>query len=332
MSPPISVLGAGSWGTALAMLLAKNTQAVQLWGQDKEQIQAMQHSRCNEKYLPQIRFPDNLQLTADLATAITTAEDLLIVVPSYAFHDLLHSIKPFCSPQHRLVWGTKGFAKNSQPLLHDQVQEILGDVITAALSGPSFAKEVALEKPTAAVIATTYPAFGQALSSRFSNQYFRIYTTTDLIGVEVCGAVKNVLAIAAGVIDALDLGSNALSAFITRGLAEMQRLGIALGGIPSTFMGLAGLGDLVLTCTDYQSRNRRFGAALALGKTREQALAAIGQVVEGLENLKAVYQLAQEKGVEMPIIQQIYQVIYHDLPVQTAIQNLFSRQLRSEFE
>lgn len=326
----ITILGAGSWGTALAILLAKNGQAVKLWGHEPAQIQRMQQARCNESYLPNIAFPDNLQPVAELTEAMHEAQDVLIVVPSQAFGDVLQRIHPYCGPQTRLAWGTKGLTKKGQ-LLHIRVQELFGmDMATAVISGPSFAVEVALEKPTAVTVATTHPEWAQRLSTYLNNSYFRVYTSTDIIGVELCGAVKNVLAIAAGIIDALELGANALSAFITRGLAELQRLGLAMGGQTPTFMGLAGVGDLVLTCMGALSRNRRFGAALASGQTTDQALQSVGQVVEGLENLKGVYQLAQHYRVEMPIINQIYHVIYQGLPVPLAIQNLFARQPRKE--
>jgi glycerol-3-phosphate dehydrogenase (NAD(P)+) len=324
-----TVLGAGSWGTALAILLAKNGQPVKLWSHQPAHIQQMQRARCNENYLPNIPFPDNLQVIGDLPQAMHEAQDVLIVVPSQAFEEVLQRMQPFYRSPTRVAWGTKGLTKHSQ-LLHAQAQKLLGEqVATAVISGPSFAIEVALEKPTAVTVASTDAEFAQALSTHLNNHYFRVYLTTDIIGVEICGVVKNVLAIAAGIIDALALGANALSAFITRGLAELQRLGIAMGGQAATFMGLAGVGDLVLTCTANLSRNRRFGAALVAGLTADQAIQSMG-VVEGLENLKNVYQLAQQYQVEMPIIEQIYQVIYQGLSVQIAVQNLFARQPRRE--
>lgn len=330
---PIAVLGAGSWGTALAVLLAENGHKVRLWSYDPEQAAQMQKARCNAEYLPEITFPDNLEVLNDLSATLNQIQDILIVVPSHAFYRVLQQIKPELSGQTRLVWGTKGLDPESGQLLHTVAQETLGRQLPiAVLSGPSFAREVALKKPTAVTIATTDSAWADALTARLNNAYFRVYTTSDMVGVEVCGAVKNILAIAAGVVDGLQLGINALSALVTRGLAEMQRLGIALGGKPQTFIGLAGVGDLMLTCADNQSRNRRFGAAIARGKTQEQAIAEIGQVVEGAYNLQAVYQLAQQLQVEMPIIEQIYQVFYQNLPVPVAIENLFSRQPRSELD
>ncbi|HVV69570.1 MAG TPA: NAD(P)H-dependent glycerol-3-phosphate dehydrogenase [Gammaproteobacteria bacterium] len=330
---PIAVLGAGSWGTALAVLLAENGYEVRLWSYDPEQVAQMRKIRCNAYYLPEITFPDNLEVFDDLPATLNQIQDILIVVPSHAFQGLLQRLKPELSVGSRLVWGTKGLDPQSGQLLHTIAQETLGiELPTAVLSGPSFAREVALKKPTAVTIATTDSAWAEALTARLNNSYFRVYTTSDIVGVEVCGAVKNILAIAAGVVDGLQLGINALSALVTRGLAEMQRLGIALGGKPQTFLGLAGVGDLMLTCADNQSRNRRFGAAIARGKTEDQAIAEIGQVVEGASNLKAVYRLAQQLQVEMPITEQIYEVLYQGLPVQAAIENLFSRQPRSELD
>ncbi len=329
---PIAVLGSGSWGTALAILLANNGQQVRLWGHNPQHVAQMQQAGCNDQYLPGIAFPANLQLFANLSVALAGVQDILIVVPSHAFQQLLLQIKPELSANSRVAWGTKGLDPESGRLLHVLTKDLLGKLPTAVLSGPSFAREVALKRPTAVTVASTDPQFASALTARCNNAYFRVYTTQDIIGVEVCGVVKNILAIAAGVVDGLQLGINALSALITRGLAEMQRLGTTMGGQPQTFMGLAGVGDLVLTCTDNQSRNRRFGKAIASGNSQSNAIAEIGQVVEGVHNLKAVHQLAQHLGVEMPIIEQIYQVIFEGLPVQAAIQNLFAREPKSELD
>lgn len=330
---PIAVLGAGSWGTALAMLLAKNGQDVRLWGHDSAHIRQMQITRYNQRYLDHIPFPDKLQLVDDLSVVLQGVQDILLVVPSHAFTEILLQIKPFLHEESRLVWGTKGLEPRTGNLFHVVTETILDHHYPqAVLAGPSFAKEVALAKPTAVTLATKDITFAKTLSYIFNNPNFRVYTTTDVAGVEICGAVKNILAIAAGIVDGLDLGMNALSALITRGLAEMQRLGIAAGGRSATFMGLAGVGDLILTCMGNLSRNRRFGAALAQGKTPEQAVQEIGQVVEGLDNLMGVYLLAKKLKVEMPITEQIYQVIHYDLPVARAITNLLSRKPKWEAE
>lgn len=330
LQQPIAVLGAGSWGTALAVLLAKNGQVVRLWSHDPLHVADMQQSHRNTRYLPDIVLPDNVRPVASLAEAVSALQDILIVVPSYAFADLLTQLKPYLADSMRLAWATKGLTTDKQ-LLHHAANQIIGpNHALAVLSGPSFAKEVALGLPTAITAATTDSVFAQDLVTRFSSHYFRIYSSSDIVGVEVCGIVKNVLAIAAGIIDGLHLGANALGALITRGLVEMQRLGVALGGQPATFTGLAGLGDLVLSCTDNQSRNRRFGRAIATGKTIEQAMQEIGHAVEGYYNLQAVYQLAKQLTIDMPITEQVYQIVYEHKSPQAATRALLERELTNE--
>jgi len=330
LQEPIAVLGAGSWGTALAILLANNGQPVRLWGHDAQHMADMAELRNNPRYLPGIAFPASLQLVTRLDTALQDVRDVLIVVPSTVFATVLTKLKPLLTPQARIAWATKGLSTDHR-LLHQVASDLLGPTHSLAiLSGPSFAREVALGLPTAITAAATDPAFAQDLVTRFSNHYFRVYLSNDLTGIEICGVVKNILAIAAGISDGLHLGANALSALITRGLTEMQRLGLALGGQPATFIGLAGLGDLVLSCTDNQSRNRRFGQAIAQGKNREQALLSIGQAVEGCVNLPIIYELAQQRGVEMPIIEQVYRVVYQGCSPQDAIHSLLQRQPRQE--
>lgn len=332
LETPITVLGAGSWGTALAILLAKNGQPVRLWGHDTKQLQQMKRAGCNLRYLPDIAFPENLQLVEKLSDALFDVQDVLVVVPSHAFKELLIKIKPYLMPGARLVWGTKGFTTDGK-LLHAAATALLqksNEHHLAVLSGPSFASEVARELPTAVTIASTDHSFVKALTARLTNGYFRVYSSTDVTGVEICGIVKNVLAIAAGIVDGLHLGANAQSALITRGLAEMKRLGLAVGGKSATFLGLAGVGDLILSCTDNQSRNRRFGHAIAHKKTPKQAIAEIGQAVEGYYNIEAVYRLAKQLNVEMPITEQVYEVIYQQRPPKVAIQALLSRAPKKE--
>jgi glycerol-3-phosphate dehydrogenase (NAD(P)+) len=327
---PIAVLGAGSWGTALAILLAKNGQTVRLWSHDPLHVADMQRLHSNERYLPGTPFPSTLQPVESLAATVDGLQDILIVVPSYAFASLLQQLKPLLRHDTRLVWATKGLTTDRQ-LLHQAATQVLGqEHASAVLSGPSFAKEVALGLPTAITLATTDATFARDLVGRFTNRHFRIYLSNDITGVEVCGVVKNVLAIAAGIVDGLQLGANALSALVTRGLVEMQRLGVALGGQPATFTGLAGLGDLVLSCTDNQSRNRRFGRAIASGKNVEQATQEIGQAIEGYYNIQAVHDLAQQLKIEMPITEQVYQVVYEHKPPQAAMQALLERQPKQE--
>lgn len=330
MMPPIAVLGAGSWGTALAILLAKNGQPVGLWGHNPNHVQKMAREKMNAYYLPGIHFPPNLRLFSEISEAVHDTQDVLVVVPSRVFVDLLIQLEPYLLPEGRLVWGTKGLTPK-QELLHTAVLHILGNQHPlAALSGPSFAAEVARGLPTAVTIASTDISFAQSLSARLSNSAFRVYTTQDITGVEVCGVLKNILAIAAGIVDGLQLGANALSGLITRGLVEMKRFALVLGGKADTVNGLAGLGDLVLSCTDNQSRNRRFGRAIATGKSAFDILKEIGQAVEGYDNLSTVYHLAQRLQVDMPITEQIYQVIYEKKSPQAAIQTLLSREPKVE--
>jgi glycerol-3-phosphate dehydrogenase (NAD(P)+) len=279
--------------------------------------------------LPDIPFPEGIELQADLATVLQNP-DILITIPSDGFREILLQIKSLAKQPLRLVWGTKGLDPTSQQLLSEVTQEILGNIPMAALSGPSFAKEVAKNMPTAVTIACQDKQFSQDLMQYFHGQNFRVYLSDDLIGVQIAGAVKNVIALAVGASDGLGLGANTRAALITRGLAEMARLGVALGAKQETFMGLAGIGDLVLTATDNQSRNRRFGLALGQGKNLQQAQAEIGQVVESVSNTKQVYQLAKQHKVEMPIVEQLYQILYQNIPIQTALQNLLTRPSRAE--
>jgi glycerol-3-phosphate dehydrogenase (NAD(P)+) len=327
----ISVLGAGSWGSALAILLARNGHSCVLWGHHPEHLERLKQERCNTRYLPGIQFPENLTLAADLAEAVKQSQILLIVVPSHAFRSLLIEIKPHLLPGASIAWATKGLELQSERLLHEVVENILGpDTAMAVLSGPTFAAEVAAHLPTAMTVAARPIDFAKNLVNLLHNHRFRAYTSEDLIGVQLGGATKNVLAIAAGVADGLGFGANARAALITRGLAEMTRLGLALGGKQETFMGLAGVGDLILTCTDNQSRNRRFGLGLGRGLEREQIVAEIGQEIEGITTAKLVYRVAQAHGIDMPITEQTYRILHEGLSPLEAVQNLFIREPRAE--
>jgi glycerol-3-phosphate dehydrogenase (NAD(P)+) len=329
---PMAVIGAGSWGTALAILLAREGHPTQLWGRDAAQLGAMRAARRNLRYLPDAPFPESLQVSADLAQALQGARDALIAVPSHAFRATLERIRPLLAPHTRVAWATKGFEIDSGLLPHQVVQEVLGATPGAVLSGPTFAKEVGAGLPTAMTIASRDEQFAKDLAHRLSGSSFRAYTQTDIMGVEVGGAVKNVIAIGSGIADGMGFGANTRVALITRGLAEMMRLGVKLGAQRETFMGLAGLGDLVLTCTDDQSRNRRFGMALGRGEMPAQAQSAIHQVVEGVSAARAVYDVAQRFQVDMPICREIYGIMYENKPVRAAVQALMGREVRSETE
>ncbi|MCW8971978.1 MAG: NAD(P)H-dependent glycerol-3-phosphate dehydrogenase [Gammaproteobacteria bacterium] len=328
---PIAVLGAGSWGTALAIQLARNGIEVLLWGRNADEMARMAADRCNTRYLPDIGLPEKLSPVADLAQTLATAADVLVVVPSHAFRQTLTQIAPLLKPGSRVAWATKGLEPGSRKLLHQVARETLGEGYPAAvISGPTFAKEVARGLPTAVTVASTDPHTAEHFAACLHGGTFRAYTASDVVGVELGGACKNVLAIAAGIADGLGYGANTRAALITRGLAELMRLGAPLGGHPETFMGLAGLGDLVLTCTDDQSRNRRVGLALGQGKSLEEAIASIGQAVEGVKSAPEVFALAREIGVEMPITEQVYRVLYEGETAREAVAALLHREQKAE--
>ena len=327
----IAVLGAGSWGTALAIQLARNGVPTLLWGRGTGQMLQMAAERSNPRYLPGIPFPDGLTPTADLAQAIAESDHLLLAVPSHAFRDTLRQIAPQLQPGCRIAWATKGLEPGSRRLLHQIIAEELGpERPCAVISGPTFAREVAKGLPTAVTVASRDEAIAAYFAACLHGGAFRAYTGTDVVGVELGGACKNVLAIAAGIADGLGFGANTRAALITRGLAELMRLGVHLGGQAETFMGLAGLGDLVLTCTDDQSRNRRVGLALGKGDALDEAVASIGQAVEGVKSAPEVRQLAREQGIEMPITEQVYRVLYEGVPAQQAVEALLQREQKPE--
>jgi glycerol-3-phosphate dehydrogenase (NAD(P)+) len=328
---PIAVLGAGSWGTALASLLAGNGQSTMLWTRDSAQAAEMMASRHNPRYLYEIDLPEQLQVHSDIRQVVSGADDVLVVVPTQGFRPVLREIAPHLSAAARIAWASKGLEPDSGKLLHEVVAEELGlRRPVAVISGPTFAREVALGLPTALTVASNVPEFAAALAARLGNNHFRAYTSDDVIGVEVGGAIKNVLAIAAGIADGLGFGANTQAALVTRGLAEMMRLGVVLGGQRETFMGLAGLGDLVLTCTDDQSRNRRVGLALARGQTLAEACDSVRQVAEGVKAAREVQGQARKHGVEMPITEQVCRVLYEGLEPRAAVQVLLQREQKAE--
>lgn len=332
----IAVLGAGSYGTALAVLLAGNGHQVRLWARNSEQAAQMQQLGSNSKYLPEVKFPDSLSVFSALDDALQDAQFILIAVPSHAFAQAFEACLPYLATQQnpsgaKLIWASKGLDPDSGNLLGNLVAEKLGqDMPHAMLSGPTFAKEMALGMPTAISIASNQQEFAEELAEVFHNDRFRVYTSNDIVGIQIGGAVKNVVAIGAGMADGLGFGANARTALITRGLAEMTRLGVALGGKAETFNGMAGMGDLVLTCTDNQSRNRRFGLALGQGKDRQQAETEIGQVVEGVRNAKEVKMLSERMKIEMPICNAIYKIIYENADPKQAAHELLTRDLKAE--
>ena len=328
---PILVAGAGSWGTALAILVARNGHPAYLWGHDAAYLARLAHERRNERYLPGIEFPQPLIVEEELEVALRHADDVLLAVPCRALREVAHQVAVYAHANVRISWACKGIDLDTLQLPHEIVAEIFGaDCPAAAISGPTFANEVAAGLPTAIVVASRDQAFAQALVVRLHGGNFRAYLGQDVIGVEVGGAVKNVLAIAAGISDGLGFGANSRAALITRGLAELTRLGMALGAKRDTFMGLAGLGDLVLTCTQDQSRNRRLGLAMARGKSVDEAIAEIGQVVEGVRTAQAVEQLAAARQIEMPICTQVARLLRGACSAREAVQALLAREPKAE--
>lgn len=328
---PIGVLGAGSWGTALAVQLARAGRPVTLWGRAVNDMRTMQSERRNRHYLPDVLLPGTLGLDGDLGRVVTGHGDLLICVPSHAFRQTLEGIRPHLATRTRLAWATKGFEPGSGQLPHEVVRNTIGrELPVAVLSGPTFAREVGAGLPTAMTVAANDRQFAADLARALSDQSFRAYTSGDMVGVEVGGAVKNVLAIGAGISDGKGFGANTRVALITRGLREMTRLGVALGAQSATFMGLSGMGDLVLTCTDDQSRNRRLGLMVARGLKPDEAAREIGQVVEGRFAAGAVRLVAARLGLEMPICEQVYRVLHENVPPDVAVRALMARALRPE--
>lgn len=321
----VAVLGAGAWGTALSMVLARGGYTVQLWDRNELTLEGMQKTRINH-YFPDIILPENIVICNTLQEALENTQDIILVVPSHSFSKTLTSIKPHLTQHHRIMWGTKGLELETGHFLHQVIERELGSICPyGILSGPSFAREVALGLPTAVAVASKDLSFADAMVSMFSHGYFRAYATDDIIGVQLGGVVKNVIAVAVGISDGVQFGANTRAALITRGLTEMMHLGTILGARSETLMGLAGCGDIILTCTDNQSRNRRFGLALAEGLTEAEALKRIGQVVEAVYNVEQLCHLAKENGVELPIVEQVFRVIKHGASPKEAISALFKR-------
>lgn len=321
------VIGAGSWGTALAMHLARYHERVFLWGRNPDHIEQMKSARENARYLPDIRFPSNLQPTNDISRAHVCTH-ILFVVPSHAFSETVRKVTPYIAHRPAITWAIKGF--EDAALLSEQFKTCLPDRNYSILAGPSFAKEVAKNLPTAVTIAGSNETVVMQTLEKFHHDNFRVYASTDVIGVQLGGAIKNVIGVAAGIADGLGFGSNAIAALITRGLYEITTLGIAAGARRETFMGLSGLGDLVLTCTDNQSRNRRFGQLLGQGKSVKEAQTIIGQTIESIETLKQVPQYAEQFDVDMPITQATAAIVLGDLSPNEGVSLLLQRSAKSE--
>jgi len=328
---PFVVLGAGSWGTALAIILAKNNQQVSLWARDKKLADAINSTHINKRYLPGVPIPESVFVSNDLESLFKDECEVLVVVPSSGFRSMLVTLKNIIPAGSRILWATKGLEQGSNKLLHEVVQEIFPDIQpVAVISGPTFALEVAKGLPTALTVASISEEYATFIAKCLHNKSLRAYTSSDVIGVELGGAIKNVLAIATGIADGLGFGANTRAALVTRGLNEMIPLGELLGGQRETFMGLAGIGDLILTCTDDQSRNRRLGLALGQGSTLEEGLASIDQVIEGVQTTREIYELAQSFAVDMPIVEQVYRVLYENCSPEEAVGALLKREQKAE--
>jgi len=329
---PTAVIGAGSWGTALALLLARCQQDTLLWSGEPGHAQAMAKSQSNEAYLPGIPLEPRITPSDNFEEA-ANASRLVLAVPSHAFRAVLTQLKEHLPRDKRcyICWGTKGFEPDSSLLLSDVFEEVMDEnAVPAVVSGPSFAGEVARGLPSALTVAAANDDNACAVAAWFRDAQTRVYTSTDLRGVQLGGAIKNVMAIAAGISDGLGFGANARAALITRGLTELARLGEALGGRPETFMGLTGLGDLILTCTDDQSRNRRVGLAIGRGEDVTTALETIGQEAEGLNTARELFRKSQALDVEIPISEQVYRIVFEKLDPKLAVTALLSREARPE--
>jgi len=331
----IGVIGAGSWGTTLANLLAKKGYDVTLWVYEQDLAVRLTETRINDLYLDGIPLSSNLSYTNVLADAVQGCKALLLVSPSQVMRPVLNRLKSYLSDDCLLISAAKGIENDSLLTMSEVLQEVLGTDVkqrSAFLSGPSFAREVAEEQPTAVAVASDDLAVACQVQEMFSTEYFRVYTNQDVVGIEIGGALKNVIALAAGVADGLGFNHNARAALITRGLAEIARLGEALGAQEATFAGLAGMGDLVLTCTGDLSRNRSVGIELGRGRKLDEILNQMRMVAEGVKTTLSAYQLATKLGIAMPITEQMYQILYENKDPQRAVTDLMNRALSSEEE
>lgn len=331
----ICVIGAGSWGTSLSLLLAGKSLEVDLWAHRSDHVEALRNDRENRAYLPGFQFPPSLHPTTSIKDAVSDAGVVLMVVPSHGYRDVFKQVIGHAGAGTIYVSATKGIENDSLKTMTQVMDDCLvgankPPAPLAVLTGPSFAKEVAQRVPTAVTVGCSDSAAAKGLQALFSTPFFRVYTSNDVIGLEISAALKNIIAVAAGICDGLEFGTNARAALITRGLAEMTRLGIRLGAEQQTFYGLSGLGDLVLTCTGALSRNRHVGIELGRGKSLDKILASMSMVAEGVKTTKSVYDMVQKLDVDMPILEQVYQVLYQKKDCSTAVKDLLGRALKPE--
>ncbi len=331
-SSRLAVIGGGGWGTALACVLAPRFDSIELWVNEPDLAERLETTRFNDVFLPDVHLPENIRAGNSLPQALESAGTILSVMPSHVVRAVYGRMLPYLAPDARLVSATKGLEGGSLMRISEVIRDVVGpDFPIAVLSGPTFAREVAAGSPTALVAASDSEAFAEEVQTRFSGPTFRVYRSSDPVGVEIGGALKNVVAIGAGICDGLRLGHNAVAALITRGLAELTRLAVAAGGRGETLSGLAGLGDLVLTCTGDLSRNRQVGLKLASGLALGEILGSTPMVAEGVKTTAAALQLAERYGVDLPIARQMHAVLHLGRSPKEAVQNLMSRTLRSEW-
>lgn len=328
----ISFIGAGSWGTALAIVVADKGHDVKIWGRDPDHIKAMQVTRRNDKYLDGVEIPDNIEPTSDAAYCLEGADVLIIAVASQAYRAVMTSYGKYISENTIIVNVAKGIENGSLLRISEVIHEFKPNNAYVCLSGPSHAEEVSRRLPTTLVSASKSKETAEIVQDLFSTEYLRVYTNPDVIGVELGGALKNIIALAAGITDGMGFGDNAKAALMTRGIREITRLGVLLGAKVETFTGLSGVGDLIVTCTSMHSRNRRCGIMIGEGLTRQEAQEKVGMVVEGIYATKAAYDLSKKLDVEMPIVEQLYEVLYRDADARDAVKNLMLRSRKHEME
>lgn len=330
----IAVIGAGSWGTAMASQLGLKHQHVTLWARSRELSEQLDSTRQNSIYLPGVILPQTVHCTTNIEQAVSNAEIVILTTPSHAIRNTARQLAPYISKNTIVVSAAKGLETTSfqrmSEIIASEIPQLDGRV--AAISGPNHAEEVGRQQPTASVVASTLPGVAEVIQEAYMLPYFRVYTNPDIIGVELGGALKNIIALAAGIVEGLGFGDNTKAALMTRGLAEITRLGVALGANPRTFSGLSGIGDLMVTCTSRHSRNRRAGILLGQGKSAEEIQQETHMVVEGIRATAAAYELACRKQIEMPITQQLWQVLYQDKPAREALLELMTRNKTHEVE
>lgn len=325
-----SVIGSGSWGTALARVLSQNGHEVTLWSRREEEAQMLDQERENRSKLPGVKLPDSIICTTDLELAVKGKDLIVLATASPSIRSMAQKMTPYVTEGQLIVDVSKGIEEKSLMILTDVITQEIPWCRAAVLSGPSHAEEVGREIPTTVVAGAKDKETAEYIQNLFMNQYFRVYTSPDMLGIELGGALKNVIALAAGAADGLGCGDNTKAALITRGIAEMSRLGVAMGGHIETFHGLAGIGDLIVTCASMHSRNRRAGILLGQGKTMQEAMEEVKMVVEGVNSAKAAKTLADQYQVDMPIVQEVYRVLFEDKPAKEALADLMLRDKKIE--